>query len=101
MKKEIFVFIGENASTGTPNENTGRMSFYGQVYRIDGTLRQAREWSDMKEHRTTRKICVVGGKKKMRQYCLGQTMRNFEETLHYAQTVYPDANETPYNWVVG
>lgn len=98
-KREIFVFVGQNASTGTPNPNTGLMNFYGTVYRIDGTLKQAREWADdMYYKNTNQTISVAGGKRKMREFCLGQTMRNFEDYLSYCPTVCADDEKSARDW---
>ena len=101
-KKETYVFVGQNASCGTPNPNTGRMSMYGIVYRIDGTLKQAREWADdMYLKGTNNTIAVAGGRRKMREFCLGQTMYQFDENLHEAPMVYPEDEGAVRTWVIG
>lgn len=99
-KREMFVFIGQNASSGTPHQTTGHMSFYGSVYRVDGTLRQAREFADMKYYAGGNNMCIPGGRRKMRKYCLGMSMRVFDEYLDEAVTVYPDVEEDARLWLV-
>ena len=77
------------------------MSMYGTIYRINGTLGQAREWADMKHLRNcSDTICVAGGKRKMREFCLGTSISNFEENLNYAPVVHPDDEENAYDWHV-
>jgi hypothetical protein len=98
QNRKIYVFVGENASCGTPHPVTGRMSTYGQIYRVDGTLRQAREWADYMDRYNTGGIIAVGGRGKMREYCRGSFVHHFNDDLEYAPTVYPDDNENAENW---
>lgn len=101
QNREIFVFIGQNATCGNPHPVTGRMSTYGTIYRIAGTLREAREWADYRDNGYAQTVIAVGGRRKMREFCLGQTMRNFNDTLDYAPVVYANDNENACDWNVG
>ncbi len=101
QNREIYVFVGQNASTGTPHPVTGHYSFYGRIYRINGTLKQAREWVEYKDHYNTQGICVVGGRRRMRGFCLGQYIRDFEDTLKHAFEVHAQEDEYACDWYVG
>lgn len=101
QNREIYVFVGQNASCGTPHSQTGRMSMYGKIYRIDGTLRQAREWAEHMYYRNgNSRITVAGGRRKMREFCLGSTMYMFEQDLYNATTVYANDDENVQDWHV-
>lgn len=82
VKQSYFVFKGQNASTGTPNKNTGNMSFYGSVYRFK-TKKRAVEWAEENDTGYTGCLVVSGTAKKMREYCLGSTMESFIDYLNY------------------
>jgi len=77
-EKDYFVFDGQNASTGEPNRVTGRMSFYGEVLKFH-SKKEAKQFEE--ESRSTN-LCIAGTKSKMRGYCLGMSVSQFEEYLY-------------------
>jgi hypothetical protein len=81
-----YVFRGQNASTGTPNEKTGRMSMYGTIYKFEN---RADAVSFAGESGPCHTLIVVGGKARMRDLCLGLSMQQFEAHL-------ADCVESPY-----
>lgn len=101
QNREIYVFVGQNASCGIPHPVTGRMSTYGTIYRINGTLKQAREWASMMDDGYAQTIIAVGGRRKMREFCLGTLVIFFDQNLECAPTVYADENENTQDWVIG
>ena len=74
-----FVFIGENATTGTPNKLTGKMSMFGNICAFK-TKAAAKEYAG---NNYARIICT-GKARKMRQFCLGMSVKAFEEHLRWA-----------------
>ncbi len=83
----FYVFKGQNASTGEPNKITGRYSFYGQVYCFD-TKKEAMEFMDNFESPYVGHICVMGDKRKMREFCLGMTIESFNDYLNYTLPIH-------------
>ena len=100
-KREIFVFVGQNSTCGTPHPVTGRMNTYGTIYRVNGTLKQAREWAEMKDDGYARTLIAVGGRRKMREFCMGTLVAYFEQDIECAPTVYADDDENACNWNIG
>lgn len=82
MTKFTFLFDGQNASTGTPNKNTGRMSFYGSVHKFTNRA-EAIEYAEKRDTGYSSCIVEIGGRQKMRQFCLGMTTRDFNEYLNF------------------
>ena len=101
QNREIYVFVGQNALCGTPHPVTGRMSTFGTIYRVAGTLRQAREWAEHKDDGYAQTLVAVGGRRKMREFCLGTLVAYFEQNLECAPTVHPDDDENACDWVIG
>ena len=91
-EKDYFVFDGQNASTGTPNRVTGRMSFYGQVLKFH-SKKEAKQYEE--ESRST-DICIAGMKAIMRKYCLGMSVSQFEE--HLFQIDYRTFDKETMEW---
>ncbi len=87
MTKYYYVFNGQNASTGSANKVTGFMSYYGSVIKFD-SKKEALEYVDDKWNGND--IITAGTKRKMRTFCLGMSVRNFEEYLNYIDTMYKD-----------
>lgn len=86
-----YVFKGQNASTGESNKITGRMSFYGEVLAFN-TRKEAIQYVEDFETPYHSDICVIGGRRVMRQYCLGMTVASFNEYLDFE-----DMNPTEKN----
>ena len=80
MKRLFALFVGQNASTGRPNQQTGRMSFYGDVMRFD-SAKTRQYYIDNHRFSINDHIIVPGGWEKMRSYCLGMDMYNFQEYI--------------------
>lgn len=78
LKGKWFVFFGENATTGTPNARTGRMSYYGSIY---GAKSKAEAKQIETEYRGTG-FCKAGTARSLRKYCLGISVQSYLETLH-------------------
>lgn len=72
-----YTFTGQNASTGTPNPTTGRMSFYGTVRKWNNK-QNAVDYAEKHDTGYTDCISVAGTKSTIRNYCLGSTVENFE-----------------------
>jgi hypothetical protein len=86
FKGDVFVFVGQNASTGTPNELTGRMSFAGTFYRANDR-QEAKEFAEKMYSPYEADICKVGTARTLRQYDLGCSVQSYLESLHYALSV--------------
>jgi len=90
-KNDYYVFIGENATTGTPNKITGRMSYFGDIL-IFKSKKDAIEFvNDYRGYG----LCIAGNKKKMREYSLGMSVSAFEEDIMRSFYTVKDKND---NW---
>lgn len=78
--KNYYLFVGQRASTGTPNDKTGRMSMYGSVRRFR-TLAERNECQNEVYTGEPHQLLVAGGKREMRRCCLGMSMYVFEQYL--------------------
>jgi len=87
---KTWIFVGQNASCGTPNEKTGRMSMYGDFYQAPDR-KTAKEWAEKMDDGSAHTIVAIGGKRAMRQFNLGASMRQFGENLEYCPEVYRDS----------
>ena len=76
-EKDYFVFDGQNASTGTPNEITGRMSFYGHFLKFK-TKKEAKDYVD---HYRGYDICRAGTRNTLRKYDLGSSVLDYNFNL--------------------
>ena len=74
---DYYVFDGENATTGEVNRNNGKMSNFGFVLKF----RSKQDAVNYVNHYRGFGLCVAGTRQKMRGYCLGMSVRNFEEHL--------------------
>jgi len=90
MENNYYVFNGQNATTGTANKNTGEMSFYGEVLTFS-SKKTALEYVEDNATGMASDICKAGTKSTMRKYCLGMSVRDFEEYLLH--TYYTCKNE--------
>lgn len=87
---DYYVFDGQNATTGSPNRITGRMSNYGNTLKFK-TKKEALEY--VEDYRGYA-ICRAGTKKTMRTYDLGCSVAIFEEYFHMVG--YTTKNENGY-----
>ena len=77
LSGRTFVFVGQNATTGTPNETTGRMSLYGHYYGFD-SKDEALAFSEQQRA----PIVEVGSARKLRKYSLGISVADYCEHLY-------------------
>lgn len=68
-----------NTTTGEPNKITGRHSIHGQIVvgRVDA------------------RNAVTGGRAKMRQFCLGQSVADFNEYMDHVESLAPTKPTKP------
>lgn len=59
-----------NTTTGQPNKKTGRLSIHGRIVVGVAEGRNA----------------VTGGRAKMRKFCLGQSVADFNEYMDFLET---------------
>lgn len=79
-----YVFVGQNATCGTPHPITKRMSTWGSIYKFDNRA-EAEEYAEHVDNGNFDQIIEVGGRRKMRQYRLGLSMYQFEQHLDHAE----------------
>ena len=78
---KYYVFAGQHATTGTPNRITGNYSIYGDVHVFHThSAREAfvNDWRVQERN----PVLIKGGKAIMRGYCLGMSVRSFEEYIN-------------------
>lgn len=80
MDKRFFVWVGQNATTGNANKSTGRYSMFGDVLEFSTKEKRDEFVSDYYDPNNN-EYAVAGGIKKMRGYCLGMTVDDFEEYI--------------------
>jgi len=69
-----YVFMGENATTGTPNRLTHRMSYYGQFYQTKDK-KLAKKFIEDYGHK--HRLVDIGDSRRMRRYNLGASLMDF------------------------
>jgi len=94
MKKNYYVFIGQNATTGEPNPRTGRMSKWGDVS-IFESKREALLFAAEKETGNAQDVIVAGTKRTIREFCLGVSVAQFEENIEMSPVMKRDGD----SWV--
>ena len=94
MEKNYYVFVGQNATTGEPNPRTGRMSNWGNVYIFDGKA-EAIQYAKESETGNIQDVIIAGTKKKMREFCRGISVAQFEENLEMSAIMKHEGN----SWV--
>ncbi len=81
-EKDRIIFLawqGQNASTGTPNVTTNRMSFFGELVAFKSREKR-NEYCDNWNHRHNTYPKAVNYKTG-RSYCLGMSVRDYEEHI--------------------
>lgn len=78
--KKYFLFIGQNATCGSPNRITGKMSTYGETYRFDSTATR-NYFLDKRQPSINDQVIVAGGADAMRRFHLGSAVADFKEQL--------------------
>ena len=80
-----YAFKGQNASFGKPNERTGLMSTYGDL--IAFSSRANRDYFVENYYgNNPSEFVVSANKKQARGYCLGMSVRSYEEYLRYVDS---------------
>lgn len=80
MNNETIVFVGQNASTGTPNRTTGRMSTYGEMYKFN-SRKNAIEFAEKNDTGNASCVSVVGTRNTIRKYNFGISVANYNEHI--------------------
>ena len=78
VSKSYYVFVGQNATMGTPNANTGLMSNYGSVYCFR-SKEKAKHFADNYNH--PREFAKAGSARSIRKFCLGLSVRDYLYSL--------------------
>jgi hypothetical protein len=86
MQKYYYLWIGQNASTGTPNAITGQYSNYGKIIKFK-TKALREEFDEQYRPNGYEFTCKVN-RKTARQYCLGQSVRECLEYLDHGALEY-------------
>ena len=81
MNKTKYVFVGQNASTGTPNKITGRVSKYGKFYKFENH-KLAKKFVDELPFDYNNQIIEIGTIRTLRKYDLGNTLYVYEDNLN-------------------
>ena len=89
MKKATwtYVFVGKNEICGPTNARTGRRNVYGLYYKAPSRA-TAEAWARHCEDGSAHTIVAVGGKRVMRQYNLGASVKEFEEHLNICPKIF-------------
>lgn len=85
IMKKFYVWIGQNASTGTPNRLTGRLSMYGRymAFKSDAYRNEyIDQWRSYNPSEYIVKCNISTG----RQYSLGDTLKDY---VDYMENVAP------------
>jgi len=83
MKDKFYgLFVGQNATTGSPNTKTGRLSIFGDILRFDSD-KTRQHYLDTHLFGVNERLIILGGKNIMRHYCLGMDMHSFVEHLGF------------------
>lgn len=80
--KSFYVWIGQNATTGTPNRITGRMSMYGHFKKFK-TAKARNEYIDQWRSNNPSEYIVKCSLSSGRQYDLGCSYQSYEEYMNY------------------
>jgi hypothetical protein len=75
-QKEIFVFVGEKATTGEPNKKTRRMSKWGYMEKFSD-MESAKAFYDKKDTGSASQIIEIGTRKSLRKYNLGSSVSDY------------------------
>lgn len=87
-KKTYYLFVGQNATCGSPNKVTGHYSVYGRIYAFSSKSERDTVYNHLDGRNAQQKI-VKGGRSVMRSFCLGWSMIDFNgylDSLDYSTT---------------
>jgi len=92
-KKYWYAWVGQNATTGTPNQLTGGLNRYGNNYKFK-SKRERDEFVYDYCDPNGNNHAVKCSRRKLRQYNLGCSVADYEENLqHMDCTIYDDEQE--------
>ena len=85
--KKFYAWVGQNASCGTPNPVTGRMSMYGDNMVFKSKADRDRFVDEFSSDNPS-VYAVKCSLRKLRGYNLGCSVRDFEDDLNYCEHAY-------------
>lgn len=91
MKKYFYLWIGQNATTGRPNKITGHYSNYGYIVKF-ATKALRDEFIDGWRSNNPSEFISSVNQKTARQYCLGQSVRDYLEYIDHGASEYIKIN---------
>jgi len=80
MKKLFLAWVGQNATTGTPNHHTGRMNKYGTLH-VFSSKKLRDKFCDQYDHSFNCYPVPTNRKEAKSKYCAGQSQYNFDQDL--------------------
>jgi len=87
MKKSFLLWIGQNATTGRPNRLTGHYSNYGRFVKFN-SISERSAFVDQWRSNNPSEFCKIVNRKTARQYCLGMSVRDYNEYIEYGVLDY-------------
>jgi len=87
MRKSYLLWIGQNATTGQPNTKTGHYSNYGYIVKFK-SLSERRAFIDQWRPNNPSEFCRIVNRKTARQFCLGMTMRDYNDYIDHGALDY-------------
>ncbi len=90
--RKYYAWQGQNASTGEPNQQTGRMSLYG-LNIVFGNRQDRDEYVDEFRSDNPSVFCKACTKTELRGYNLGDTIWEFENDLREMAITYRDDDD--------
>lgn len=85
--KKYYAWAGQNASTGTPNKNTGRMSLFGTNMVFESKKdRDEYVWGFHSDNPSV--FCVACRRRELRELSLGSSVAHFEDDLRSVGITY-------------
>jgi hypothetical protein len=95
-KQNFYAWVGQNASCGTPNLVTGRMSMYGTNYKFR-TKGERDQFVDEHHDPNGNNFAVACSVRDLRGYNLGQSVQQFEDDL--VQSPYLVYDDDRNEWI--
>ena len=84
MKKDYYVFVGQNATIGDPNPRTGMHSFWGCFYSFSSKQKRD-EWVEENDSGYVSEICEAVTRRSGRKYDLGISIADYNYHLDMLQ----------------
>lgn len=90
-KKYYYLWIGQNATTGKPNQITGHYSNYGRIIKFESQKLRDEYIDEYRPNNPSEFIRPVN-RKTARQYCLGDSVEQYLEYLDHDVLEYIKIN---------